>query len=170
MSSKTQQPDMTRDRLVDLVKGQRVAMLCSADNDGALHSRPMTVLKLDADSVFWFFCEPAAGEPEQRAVNLAFVDEARALQVSVSGQARIVRDRGQIRALWTAMARPWFPDGVDSPNLALLAVTPDHVAYWDGPDSRIVRGMALAASVIAGKPLGLGVHDEGAPAAAARAS
>jgi hypothetical protein len=32
------------------------------------------------------------------------------------------------------------------------------VAYWDSPGSKVVRALAMAASVVAGKPVGLGEH------------
>ena len=38
------------------------------------------------------------------------------------GRARIVDDPAQIHALWSEGFRVWFPDGPDSPNIALLAI------------------------------------------------
>ena len=55
-------------------------------------------------------------------------------------------------------AKPWFPDGPDSSNLALLKFIPDRADYWDGPSSKMVRAFGMIASVIAGKPVGLGEH------------
>lgn len=55
-------------------------------------------------------------------------------------------------------AKPWFPEGPDSSNLALLKFIPDTAAYWDGPSSKMVRALGMIASVIAGKPVSLGEH------------
>ena len=60
--------------------------------------------------------------------------------------------------MWTVIAKPWFPDGPDSSNLALLKFIPNSADYWDGPSSKMVRALGMIASVIAGKPVGLGEH------------
>jgi hypothetical protein len=57
------------------------------------------------------------------------------------------------------MAKPWFPEGPESPNLALLKIEPEMAEFWDAPNSKMVRMFALAMSVYAGKPVGLGEHD-----------
>ena len=36
--------------------------------------------------------------------------------------ARFVEDQAQKEALWSPMAKAWFPGGVTDPDLALLAV------------------------------------------------
>jgi hypothetical protein len=53
---------------------------------------------------------------------------------------------------------PGFLQGKDSPNLALLAFFPHTAEYWDAPNSKMVRMLAMAASVVAGKPVGMGDH------------
>jgi hypothetical protein len=41
----------------------------------------------------------------------------------------------------------------------LNQIVPDMAEYWDAPNSKMVRSFAMAASVLAGKPIGLGEHD-----------
>lgn len=50
---------------------------------------------------------------------------------SLSGSATIVRDRDRVRALWSESFRPWFPDGPDQRDLALVRVDPQVGEYWD---------------------------------------
>ena len=76
--------------------------------------------------------------------------------MSLSGHAEIVSDRAHIKRLWTVLAKPWFPDGPDSSNLALLKFMPDRADYWGGHSSKMLRGLGMISSVIAGKPVGLG--------------
>jgi hypothetical protein len=78
--------------------------------------------------------------------------------VSLSGRGEIDTDRGRIERLWTAFAKPWFPDGPDSPNLGLLKFVPETADYWDAPDSRMVRAFGVVASMVAGKPIAMGEH------------
>ena len=91
-------------------------------------------------------------------LNIAFSDEAQGTYVSISGHGEIVTDRARIESLWSVFARPWFPDGVDSSNLALLKVVPNVAEYWDAPNSKMVRMLAMAASIAAAKPIGMGDH------------
>jgi Pyridoxamine 5'-phosphate oxidase like len=56
------------------------------------------------------------------------------------------------------MARPWFPGGANDPDLVLLAVQPQLADIWDGPDSEVMRLLALTASLVAARPIGLGEH------------
>jgi general stress protein 26 len=145
-----------------LISGQRVAMLTLCGKSGQLESKPMTVLEFDSQGAFWFYCEHDSYDAVTREcykrANLAFSDESHATYLSLSGGGEIVNDRARIHALWTGMAKPWFPDGPDSPRLALLKFSPEQGEYWDGPGSSLVRMLALAVSAAAGKPVGMGEH------------
>lgn len=82
--------------------------------------------------------------------------------VSLSGRGEVDTDRERIKRLWTPLAKPWFPEGPDSTNLALLKFVPDAADDWDGPSSRMVRAFGIIASAIAsaiaGKPVAMGEH------------
>ena len=145
--------------LCKLIEPIPVAMLSSLDADGALVSRPMSALQVDAAGAVWFFVDLRSARVEfLRVVNLSFVDAARGTYVSLSGRGEIRSDRAQIQQLWTPMAKPWFPEGPDSRNLALLKFVPHTAEYWDAPHSKMVRMFAMAVSVVTGKPMGLGEH------------
>ena len=145
--------------LCKLIEPIPVAMLSSLDAEGALVSRPMSALQVDAAGAVWFFVDLRSSRVEfLRVVNLSFVDAARGTYVSLSGRGEIRSDRAQIQQLWTPMAKPWFPEGPDSRNLALLKFVPHTAEYWDAPHSKMVRMFAMAASVVAGKPIGMGDH------------
>ena len=147
-------------QLAELLEPMKVAMLGNVDERGALVTRPMAPLAMDADGSIWFFTDRRSSKAEHLGMlNLAFVDADRATYVSVSGRGELVDDRARIEQLWTPFAKPWFPDGPQSPNLVLLKVRPDTAEYWDAPNSRMVRLAAMAASVVAGKPIGMGEHD-----------
>ena len=146
-------------QLGKLIDGIGVAMLTTVDADLALVSPPMAPLEMDADGAIWFFTDRRSSKVAHlQAVNLSFADSSRATYVSLSGHGEIEDDPARIEHLWTPFARPWFPDGPQSPNLALLKVTPDQAEFWDAADSRMVRLLAVAASVVAAKPIGMGEH------------
>ena len=158
MKTSTQgSPDLSH--VVRLIKDIPIAMLTTFDADGALGSRPMATLEMDAQGALWFFTDLRSPKVEHlRVANLTFCDTAHAIYVSLSGRGEIDVDSGRIERLWTNAAKPWFPDGPGSSHLALLKFVPDVADYWDGPSSSMVRAFGALASVIAGKPVGKGEH------------
>jgi general stress protein 26 len=146
-------PQLTQ--LGELIKPIRVAMMTVVDEDCALISRPMSPLEMDVDGAIWFFTDLHSAKVRQ----LGAVNIEDASYVSICGRGEVHTDRSMIDRLWTAAAKPWFPNGKDSPNLALLKIVPGSAEFWDGPHSKMVRMFAMAASVIANKPIGLGDHE-----------
>ena len=156
------EPQSTGDlaRLGELIEGMSVAMLTTVGDDGALISRPMEALEMDRDGALWFFTDLRFDLGERlRAINFTFVDDARATYVSVSGRGEIAKDEQRIARLWTRFDKASFPDGPESRHLALLKFVPARAEYWDAPNSRAVRLFALAASAVAGTPLGRTDHE-----------
>ena len=147
-------------RLAKLIQPMdTVAMLTSHDAEGALVSRPMAPLEMDADGALWFFTHRRSTKIDQlKVLNLCFVDAERGTYVSMSGHGDIVEDREHVKRLWSPLARPWFPHGPDSEELTLLKFTPQAAEFWDAVDTKMVRLFATAVSVVAAKPLGLGEH------------
>lgn len=145
--------------LAQRLQDQRTAMVTLRDGAGVLGARPLTALEMDRDGAIWFMVSRQSMAPlfasGQQPVNVSFSDEGKSLFVSIAGSARLNDDMTRKQALWSAMARPWFR-GVEDPDLTLLCVQPVTAEIWDGPDSSMVRALALAASVAAGRPIGLG--------------
>ena len=153
------QDSAERKRLAELIEPVRVAMMTTIDDEGLLVSRPMTPLEMDADGNLWFFTDLRSSKVEQlRRVNLSFVGSDDGDYVSLAGSGEILNDRKRIDALWSPMARPWFPEGPQSTNLALLKVAPHTAEFWDSPNGKMARLFAMAASVAAAKPIGMGEH------------
>ena len=147
-------------QLCDLVEHMSVAMLTTSNDQDQLISRPMAPLEMDAEGAIWFFTDLRSSKVEQlRKLNLTFSDMDKSTYVSICGRGEIHADQARIDELWTAFSRPWFPDGRTSNDLVLLKVVPDAAEYWDAPNSKMVRLFAVAASVIAGKPIGMGEHN-----------
>ncbi len=145
--------------IAELIDDIPIAMLVTIEADGALASRPMAVLEMDASGALWFFTDIRSSKVEHlRVANLSFTDRGHGTYVSLSGRGEINTDRVHIERLWTAFAKPWFPDGPDSPNLALLKFIPDAADYWDAPNSKMVRAFGVIASMVAGKPVAMGEH------------
>ena len=131
-------------------------MLTTIDEDGDLHSRPMSVNgEIDPDGDMWFFTRASShkvGEVQHSPkVNASFADLKSQRYVSVSGNAQIVRDRQKIEELWKPEFKMWFPEGTDDPDIALLKVNLEKAEYWDSPSSTVAYVLKLAKSIVTGK-------------------
>ena len=142
--------------LAGLIANIPVAMLTTIGTDGQLHSRPMTTQKFAFTGELWFFASRTSlvrwevGTHPQ--VNLAYAAHGEHRYVSVSGFAQLVDDRGKVERLWNQTYEPWFPDGIDDPQLALLRVAVEHAEYWDAPRGVMVRIAGFLKAVIGGTP------------------
>lgn len=154
------QPTLDLVRLGELIADMPMAMLTSTGDHGALVSCPMEALEMDGDGALWFFIDLRSDLGERmRAINLSFVDDARGTYVSLSGRGEIAKDAQRVGRLWSMFDRASFPEGPDSHHLALLKVVPEKAEYWDAPNSRTVRLLALAASAVSGTAIGRAEHE-----------
>jgi general stress protein 26 len=146
--------------LCKLIEDMHVSMLTISDADGQLTSKPMAPLEMDEAGAIWYFTDLHSDKVRHlNVVNVSFSDADSGTYVSISGKGEIHSDQDRIQKLWTMAAKPWFPNGPESPNLALLKIIPNSVEFWDAPNSKMVRMFAMAASVAAGKPIAMGKHE-----------
>lgn len=147
------------EKLGELIKDIRVALVTTVEADGTLHTRPLASLAYENDGQLWFYT--AIDSPKVDEVmhdvraSVAFADADKDAYVAASGTADIVNDRGRIHELWTPFAKPWFPDGPDDPKLALLRVHVERAEYWTSPGkAAYLFGVAKAA--VTGKRMPMG--------------
>ena len=153
--------------LWELIKDIRFGMLTHRAAGGMLHAHPLTTQNkgLDEQSELYFFI-PKQGELYERlqtdgSVNVCYADPGEDSYVSLSGQARFSDDQAKKQALWSPMAKAWFPDGPTDPNLALLVIKLQHAEYWDVDESKMVQMFKMAKAAVTGNPpTGLGEHKE----------
>jgi general stress protein 26 len=120
-------------RLYELIEDIEVAMLTTRRRDGSLVSRPMATQRRADGAHFWFVA--ASDSPKVREialdpnVNLAYYKDRTREWVSVSGTARISRDRERIRELYEPSWKVWFGNrggyedgGPEDPRMVLIAV------------------------------------------------
>lgn len=149
-------------KIAELIGDIKFAMLTTTEPDGSLRGRPLTTLKMDAEARLWFFtsmASPKMAEIRQHSqVNVTYSRPDKQDYVSISGVAEVVRDREKMQALWTPWIKPWFPQGIDDPDLILLQVRIEQAEYWDAPGSAIMRMYGLAKALATGNTDALGPH------------
>ena len=129
-------------RVRELLRGCPVAFLTTTV-DGALETRPMAAHGIDNEGNVWFFTQRASPKVQRirdaQAVGLAWPNVLLQRWVTASGVAEIVDDRARMATLWRPSDRAWFPEGLESPDLALLKVTLEHVEYWSAEGTMFER-------------------------------
>jgi general stress protein 26 len=145
-----------REKVWDLIKDIRVALLVTTGADGRMAARPMAAMNRDFDGTLWFASRdntPKLGEiAENTQVLLAYSDPKTQNYVSVAGNARLVRDSAKVRELWSEGTRVWFPKGPDDPEIVLIQVEVESAEFWDAPASAWVYALGYAKARLTGKP------------------
>jgi len=146
--------DASVEKLRELIKDIKFAMLTTAEDDGTLRSRPMATQQIEFDGDLWFFTNASAPKVDEirhdQHVNVSFSSPEDQRYVSVSGKAQVVRDRQKAEELWNPFYKAWFPGGLDDPDLALLKIPIDKAEYWDSPSSPVVHLFGFVKAVATG--------------------
>lgn len=148
-------------KIRNLVKDIDFCMLTTVDENGDLHSRPMSANgEIDQEGNIWFFTDVASHKVSEVAklpkVNVSFADPDNQKYVSISGLAQLVRNREKIEELWKPEFKIWFPGGMDDPKIALLKINLEKAEYWDSPSSTVGYALSFIKSVVTGKEPDLG--------------
>jgi general stress protein 26 len=152
-------------KLREIVKAVDICMLATVDGRGDLHSRPMSNNRdVEFDGDLWFFTYGSSHKVDEvnrvSEVNASFADVENQLYASLTGRAEVVRDRAKIEELWKPELRAWFPEGVETPDIALLKVTVERAEYWDGSQSWVAHAAGLVSSLLTGEPAQLGENEK----------
>ena len=153
------------EKLREIVKAVDICMLTTVAEDGSLHSRPMSNNReIEFDGDLWFFTYGSSHKVDEvgriPAVNASFADIESQQYVSLSGRAEVIHDKAKIKELWQPQLRAWFPDGVDTPDIALLKVSVQKGEYWDGTQSFLAHALTFATSILSGKSAQFGENEK----------
>jgi general stress protein 26 len=144
-------------KLREMIKGIKVAMLTTAEDDESLRSRPMLTLNVEFDGDLYFFTKvsaPKVNEVERdRHVCVSYVAPEDQRYVSMSGLARPLRDRTKMEQFWVPELQAWFPDGLKDPDVGLLWISVTQAEYWQGPSGTLVH-LAAVKAMAAGMAFG----------------
>ncbi|MBC1223065.1 pyridoxamine 5'-phosphate oxidase family protein [Nostoc sp. UCD121] len=127
-------------KLYELIKDIDYGMFTTVDDDGSLHSYPMSKSgEINDEATLWFFTyagsHKVAEIEHHEQVNVSFSSPQQQQYVSISGTSQLVKDRNKMRELWKPELQTWFPKGLDEPDIALIEVNINQVNYWDSVSS-----------------------------------
>ncbi len=156
----------TREKLEqfhELIEDMEIAMMTTVNQDGALVSRPMATQKHSGDGKLWFMTNTASHKLEEldsdSRVNLAYYKDRTREFVSVSGVARVNKNRTKIHELYQADWKAWLgaesetrDGGPDDPRIALIEVTPQSVSYLKLDRPAAVVMLSVLKGIATGEP------------------
>ena len=106
--------DDAKKKLWSMIKDVRFAMLTTEDG-GNLRARPMVAVQKDFDGTLWFFTRASSHKVNEvqsdERVGVTYADPGQQNYVSMSGHAKLVRDKQAIDEHWAESLRTWFPGG-----------------------------------------------------------
>ncbi|MCT9821567.1 pyridoxamine 5'-phosphate oxidase family protein [Microbacterium sp. W1N] len=139
-------------RVKELVEDIDFTMLTTHDDDGNLVSRPMSTREMDEAGDIWFFTSDDTRKVDEveadHDVGLSYLDAKGMRFVSVAGTARVVHDRAKMEQLYTSSLDIWFEDGLDTPGIALLKVTPVETEFWEPAHGKIVMAAGMLKALV----------------------
>lgn len=139
------------------------ALMTTRRADGELVTRPMATQKRTEHSDLWFVTSDETHKLDELRhdphVNLGYMRGEHGDWVSVSGTARISKDRKLIHDLYSRDWRAWFGDqggardgGPDDPRITLILVEAHSAVYYKQAHSAPVTLFKVAASAVTGNP------------------
>jgi general stress protein 26 len=126
----------------ELVDAIEISMMTTRRPDGHLESRAMANQKTADGADLWFVTAEATAKLRDLEadphVNLSYYRDRTREWVSVSGIARLTRDREKIRELYATDWRAWFGDEgdprhgtADDPRIVLIGVDIHAVVFFE---------------------------------------
>ncbi len=146
------------DKLKSLVDEIVICLFCTnLKTDDGSTCRPMSAIKVCDQGNIWFFSEKNSDKnkdiEKDKNVQLLFSHPAKGSYLIVNGEAEIILDKAKIEELWTPVAKIWFKEGKEDPNISIIKVTPHNAYYWDTDGNRMINFFKMLASVVTGTNL-----------------
>ena len=151
--------DAAREKVLEIARKARIAMMATYDAEGNAHARPMAQVDQEAASEggdLWFMTDDGSRKIDEieadPRVLLTYGDEKRNDWLSVEGRAEVVRKRAVIERLWSEPMRTFFPDGPDGGGIAAIRVRPEAAEYWDSPSGVVLFAYGYLKARLTGEP------------------
>ena len=145
-------------KLKSLVHDIMICLFCTdlKKDDGSMCC-PMSAIKVCDEGNVWFFSEKSSDKNKailiDKNVQLFFSHPGKESYLVVNGEAEIILDKTIIEELWTPVAKIWFKEGKDDPNISVIKVNPTTAYYWDTDGNRMINLLKMVASVVTGTNL-----------------
>ncbi|MEP6746330.1 MAG: pyridoxamine 5'-phosphate oxidase family protein [Bacteroidota bacterium] len=156
-TSNPEQQDAVK-KLKELIDQIDMCLFCTnlKTNDGST-TRPMSTAQVDDNGDIWFMSGKDSDKNKEikkdSRVQLFYSHPGKSSYAVVNGTATLSEDKQKIEELWTPLAKTWFKEGKDDPNISLIKVSGITAYYWDTKGNRMINFFKMVASVATGKTL-----------------
>jgi general stress protein 26 len=145
------------ERIRAAAKGANICLFGTDIGHPPLTVRPMAVQSVDDAGNFWFLSSRTSHtnqhiERDPR-VQLLFANPGDSQYLTLQGIAAISDDPVLRKAHWTPIAKTWFNEGVDDPDLTVICVEPHDGYYWDTKHGKVVSTLKIAMGAVVGKAI-----------------
>ena len=108
----------------------------------------MATQEVDEEGNIWFMSDRSSDTNKEidkdNKVQFFYSHTGNYEYLSIFGRAEIVNDRSKIEELWSPMAKTWFKEEKEDPNISLIKVTPEDAYYWDTKNNKMVSLIKFA--------------------------
>lgn len=132
----------------------KICMFCTELSTLPITTRPMSVQEVDDNGNIWFISSKQSNKnfeiSQDDRVQLIFSHIGESHFLSVFGHATTYRDKSKIEEVWSPIAKVWFEEGEDDPDITVIKVRPTNAYYWDTKEGKVVAFLKIAAAAITG--------------------
>jgi general stress protein 26 len=143
-------------KLKELAESINICMYCTMEHGSDMASRPMSTAQVEEDGTIWFFSSDETSATQESKggteVCLNYASPAKNSYMCVMGNAEVVHDKAKMEELWNEFMKTWYPEGLSTPGISLLKVTPTSAHYWDNDVTRMKILFSYIRAKITGEP------------------
>ena|SRR5687768_15077841 len=111
-----------------------ICMMNTHAKRGSLNCRPMSNNKdvtYKGDSYFFTYEKTAKIKELEADPNVSLNFEGKKdMFISVSGKAKLIKNKEAFADHWVDSLNQWFPDGIDTKGMVLIHVKGQKIKYW----------------------------------------
>ena len=152
------------EKMRELAESAKICHFVTALSQTPLNSRPMATQEVDDEGNFWFLSKESSNKnheiEEDPEVQLFFSNHSSSEYLTVFGYAERITDRKKLEELWNPMAKAWFTEGKDDPEISIIRVRPADAYYWDTKSNKVVSLVKIATAAVTGKTMDDGIEGQ----------
>jgi general stress protein 26 len=149
-------------KLQHLAEEIGTCMFCTRLSYAPFHTRPMALQSADEHGNLWFLSSAESEKnfeiKKNEKVQLIFSKPSDSHYLNVYGEAQIITDDETIDEVWTGIAKAWFKEGKNDPDVTVICVRPIEAYYWDTKNGKMISLIKIAAAAVTGKVMDGGVE------------
>ena len=144
------------DKIQEVVKDVKFAMMSTTNKKGDIHAWPMTTSEtsLGAKEI-WFIGDKTSDVvkdiQDDKRIGLTYATQDAKNYVSISGDAELSTDKDKLDELWTPVYSAFFAHGKEDENVQLIKVVPHGAECWISGNSAVNMFKMAAAAIQDGK-------------------